>query len=788
MEIQREQLLAIKKAILEKRFIKMNDMQRQAIFQVNGPVLILAGAGSGKTTVLVNRIAFMLNFSNAYHDNNIPVSISESDYEFLNQIKDKSEYDVEKLKEVLGVEPINPWNVLAITFTNKAANELKERLEVALGEKATHVNAGTFHSICVRILRREIENLGYSNNFTIYDTADSVSLIKDCLSALNLDEKIFIPKAILGEISRAKDSMISPEQFLEESDNEDDFRKKSIGNIYKLYQKNLKLSNALDFDDIICLTVKLFMENPDVLNHYQNLYKYILVDEYQDTNHAQYKLVSLLSEKNNNLCVVGDDDQSIYKFRGATIENILSFEQEFKSAVVIRLEQNYRSTQNILDASNTLIKNNKGRKGKSLWTNNGVGEKVVSYRSPDEVSEAKFIVETIEKNIEDGLKFSDHAILYRMNAQSAIIERQLVKASIPYKIVGGHKFFERKEIKDVLSYFHVINNSKDTTRLKRIINEPKRGIGDMTVNNVESISIKLGIPMLEVMKNAEEYQAIAKKSMSLISFTNMIDELSVLAKTITLDCLLDELMEKSSYYASLKAQGKEGAVRLENIDELKSILVKHEQENENATLATFLEEVSLYTDLDNVNSDDDSVILMTMHSAKGLEFKSVFVAGMEESIFPSFRSTSSDVELEEERRLAYVALTRAKEKLYLINSEQRMLFGRTSRNQPSRFLREIPEDLLEIIDDTLKAYGFSKRPTKPKPEYKPEIEGMVGVHKKVEKATINFGIGDLVQHNMFGKGKVVSMMKMSNDMLVEVNFDRVGTKKIMANFAKLKKI
>lgn len=788
MEIQREQLLAMKRAILDKRFIKMNDMQRQAIFQVNGPVLILAGAGSGKTTVLVNRIAFMLNFSNAYHDNNIPVSVSKSDYEFLNEIQDKSDYDVEKLKEVLGVEPINPWNVLAITFTNKAANELKERLGVALGEKATHVNAGTFHSICVRILRREIENLGYSNNFTIYDTTDSVSLIKDCLSTLNLDEKIFIPKAILGEISRAKDSMISPEQFLEQSDNEDDFRKKSVGNIYKLYQKNLKLSNALDFDDIICLTVKLFMENPDILNHYQNLYKYILVDEYQDTNHAQYKLVSLLSEKSNNLCVVGDDDQSIYKFRGATIENILSFEQQFKSAVVIRLEQNYRSTQNILDASNTLIKNNKGRKGKNLWTNNGTGEKVVSYRSPDEITEAKFIVETIEKNIEDGLKFSDHAILYRMNAQSAIIERQLVKASIPYKIVGGHKFFERKEIKDVLSYFHVINNSKDTTRLKRIINEPKRGIGDMTVNNVESISIKLGIPMLEVMRNAEEYQATAKKSMSLISFTNMIDELGELAKTTTLDCLLDELMEKSSYYASLKAQGKEGAVRLENIDELKSILVKHEQENENATLASFLEEVSLYTDLDSVNSDEDSVILMTMHSAKGLEFKSVFVAGMEESIFPSFRSTSSDIELEEERRLAYVALTRAKEKLYLINSEQRMLFGRTSRNLPSRFLREIPEDLLEIIDDTVKAYGFSKRPVRPKPEYKPEIEGTVGVHKKVEKIAINYSIGDTVHHKMFGKGKVISMTKMSNDMLVEVNFNRVGTKKIMANFAKLKKV
>lgn len=785
MQLTVQQVLELKKKILNRRFQRMNDMQRQAIFTVNGPILILAGAGSGKTTVLVNRIANLLNFGNAYADDSVPYMEIEN-IAFLQEIEEQEEYDEERLKQVLGVSPVNPWNVLAITFTNKAANELKERLVDLLGEPATHINAGTFHSICIRILRREIEALGYGKSFTIYNSDDSVRVIKDCLSELTVDDKTFPAKTVLHEISRAKDSMLTPEQYVEQ--NEADFRKKVIGNVYMTYQKKLKLSNALDFDDIICKTVQLFEEFPDVLEHYQNLYKYILVDEYQDTNHAQYRLVSLLSSKHHNLCVVGDDDQSIYKFRGATIENILSFEQEFKNARVIRLEQNYRSTQNILDAANEVIKNNVGRKGKNLWTDNGEGDKVTYYRSTDEMGEALFVAKTIEENISKGLKFGDHAILYRMNAQSATIERQLVRASIPYKIVGGNKFFDRKEIRDVLAYFHVIENPSDSVRLKRIVNEPKRGIGDTTVKYVETIAEQVGVPMLDVMKDANQYESISRKSMSLISFANMIDNLIDMSLTLPLPDLLDELMEKTSYYEYLKAQGKEGEGRLENIEELKSNLVKFEEENEDATLSAFLEEVSLYTDLDSLNSSEDNVTLMTMHSAKGLEFKTVFVIGLEEGIFPSYLSSTNDAEMEEERRLAYVALTRAKERLYLLNSAQRMLYGKTNRNMPSRFIKEIPNELMDVQDDTIKAYSMNSQTTKPKPIYKPELEGTVGVKKEVTKALIDYAVGDMVSHKMFGQGKVLSMTKMSNDVLVEVQFDKAGVKKIMANFAKLQKI
>ncbi len=786
MQQIKEEFEQLKKSILERRFSRMNAMQKQAVFQVNGPLLILAGAGSGKTTVLVNRIAYLLNFGNAYHDSTAAEYATAEDVEWLKSIQNASACDEEKLRRVLRVQRVNPWNVLAITFTNKAANELKERLGNLLGSDGLSVNAGTFHYICLRILRKEIEALGYSRSFTIYDTDDSVRIIRDVLGDLSLDDKMFPPKAMLTAISRAKDSLISPEEFMKA--NQDDFRGKKIAAVYDLYQKRLRSSNALDFDDMICLTVQLFQEQPDVLDHYQNLYKYILVDEYQDTNHAQYQLVSLLSAKNQNLCVVGDDDQSIYRFRGATIENILSFENEFEDAEVIRLEQNYRSTQNILDAANEIIKNNTARKGKNLWTDNGEGDKVVSYRAPDEMAEAQFVVKTIEEDVADGKKFSDHAILYRMNAQSATIERQLVRAGIPYRIVGGTKFFERKEIKDILAYFQVLNNPSDAVRLKRIINEPKRGIGDTTVKHVEAIAEKLGVPMFEVMRHASDYEVIAKKGASLEEFARMIEELRDVSLSATLDGLLDELLEKTSYQAYLKAQGKEGEARLENVEELKSNLIKYTQENEEASLQGFLEEVSLYTDLDSLNEDDDSVILMTMHSAKGLEYKVVFVVGMEENIFPSYLSSTSETELEEERRLAYVAVTRAKEKLYVTNSSQRMLFGRTSRNMPSRFLKEIPENLLEIIDDTVKAYGFAKRPEKAKPVYRPEIEGMVGVAKSVEKADVTYGVGDTVQHKVFGRGRVLSMTPMAGDTLVEIAFEKKGSKKIMANFAKLTKV
>lgn len=785
MRDQIEQFNKLKKQVLEARFQKMNEMQKKAVFHVQGPLLILAGAGSGKTTVLVNRIAYLLNFGNSY-EKDCPADLASEDIAVLQSAADAKDCNLQSLQKALHAEPVNPWNVLAITFTNKAAKELKDRLYALLGEEALSINAGTFHFICLRILRREIEALGYTRSFTIYDSDDSIRMIKDCLSELQLDDKMFPPKTILNTISHAKDSMIDPQEYMRL--NEADFKLKVIANVYALYQKKLKVANALDFDDMISLTVRLFEQEPDVLDHYQNLYKYVLVDEYQDTNHAQYRLVKLLSQKNQNICVVGDDDQSIYRFRGATIENILSFEKDFDNAQIIRLEQNYRSTQNILDAANKLIENNQSRKGKTLWTENGDGAKLTAYRAPDENAEAQFVVKTIEEDMTNQQKFSDHAILYRMNAQSATIERHLIRSGIPYCIVGGLKFFDRKEIKDVLSYFHVLNNHTDSIRLKRIINEPKRGIGDTTVKNVEAIAEKRGISMFEVMKHASKYDVISKKGNVLEEFVKMMEELKELSEKLPLDELLVELMDRTSYTLYLKAQGKEGETRLENVEELKSNLISYQRENPDGDLQGFLEEVSLFNDLDNMNDEEDRVILMTMHSAKGLEFKNVFLVGMEENIFPSFLSASSDVELEEERRLAYVALTRAKEKLYISNSAQRMIFGRTSRNMPSRFLKEIPEDKMDIIDETVKAYGFTKRPERVKPVYKPEVEGTVGVHKSVERAEINYSIGDQVEHKVFGRGVVIKMTKMSNDVLVEVNFEKKGIKKIMANFAKLTKI
>ena len=780
-----EEFNQLKRTVLEKRFSQMNAMQKQAVFQIKGPLLILAGAGSGKTTVLVNRIACLLNYGNAYHEE-LSTPASLEDLAFLRAAAEAASWEEEELQRVLQVRRVRPWNVLAITFTNKAARELKDRLYQLLGSDGLSVNAGTFHYICLRILRREIGALGYGPSFTIYDTDESLRTIKDVLGDLNLDEKMFPPKSMLSAISRAKDSLITPEEFLRQ--NESDFRGKKIAQVYVQYQRRLEASNALDFDDIICLTVRLFREQPDVLDHYQNLYQYILVDEYQDTNHAQYELVRLLSGKYRNLCVVGDDDQSIYRFRGATIENILSFESEFEDAVVIRLEQNYRSTQNILDAANNLIKNNRSRKGKNLWTDNGAGAKVISYRAPDELAEAQFVAKTILEDAAKGMRFSDHAVLYRLNAQSATIERALVKSGIPYRIVGGTKFFDRKEIRDILAYFHVLCNPSDSVRLKRIVNEPKRGIGDTTLKNVEAIALEERCSMFQVLRHASEYELISKKGAVLEDFARMIEELQAFSQEASLAGLLDELMERASYGRYLKAQGKEGEGRLENIAELKSNLLKYEAENEGATLQGFLEEVSLYTDLDGLNDGEDAVVLMTMHSAKGLEYKTVFVVGMEENLFPSYQSSGSESDLEEERRLAYVAVTRAKEQLYITNSSQRMIFGRTSRNMPSRFLREIPEHLLEIIDETISAYGFSKRPERAKPVYHPEVEGTVGVHRAAAQADVDYAVGDTVEHKVFGRGQVLSMTPMAGDTLVEVRFEKKGVKKIMANFARLNRV
>ncbi|MGN0602260.1 MAG: ATP-dependent helicase, partial [Oscillospiraceae bacterium] len=690
----------LKNKALERFFNKMNEQQLKAVFKINGPLLILAGAGSGKTTVLINRIANMIFFGDAYNNPDGYGIHSDEEIEFLKEYADGKTDDVSKLADIVSYNCVKPWSILAITFTNKAANELKERISEMLGESGSGITAATFHSVCVRILRRECERIGFTSSFTIYDSDDSQRVIKSVLNSLDISEKMFPPRMIQSEISRQKDKMISPEEYLSDADG--DYRTLQIAKVYKHYQQALKSANAMDFDDILCHTVKLFEENPVVLEHYQNLYKYILVDEYQDTNKVQFRLISLLSQKYRNLCVVGDDDQSIYKFRGATIENILSFEEQFDcnpETDVIRLEQNYRSTQNILTCANEIIKYNSGRKGKNLWTDMGDGDKVTVYKSSTERSEAKFIAETIIEDVQNGDTFKGHAVLYRMNAQSNSLEQAFIRSGIPYRIFGGLKFYDRKEIKDVLAYLSVINNHADFLRLRRIINEPKRGIGEATVTTLEQITSDLGETPIDIMYKSDELVPLSKKSKQLKSLAEMFIELSDMSDILSLEELLDSVLEKSGYGQYLRSQGEEGLMRLENIDELKSTMVNYQENAEDPTLSGFLEEISLYTDIDNFDEDSDYVAMMTIHSAKGLEFPTVFVVGMEENIFPSSRSLESDADIEEERRLAYVAITRAKKKLYLTHAAERMLYGRTDRNRVSRFIKELPKDNIEKRED-----------------------------------------------------------------------------------------
>lgn len=782
-----EKYISLKRKALEKYFEKMNPEQRKAIFKIRGPVLILAGAGSGKTTVLVNRIANMIYFGNAY--NSSETLFTDEDAEFLKRYADGSETDSQRLKKIVSVNTINPWNILAITFTNKAAGELKERISNMLGEAGDGLTAATFHSACVRILRRECEKIGFTSEFTIYDSDDSQRVMKSCLQELDISDKMFPPRVVLSEISRQKDMMITPLEY--ENQNQTDYRKSTIAKLYKLYQHKLLTSNAMDFDDIICHTVRLFEENPDVLDHYQNLYKYILVDEYQDTNMVQYRLVSMLSSKFKNLCVVGDDDQSIYKFRGATIENILSFEHQFDDCTVIRLEQNYRSTQNILTCANELIKNNKGRKGKNLWTAMGDGDKVNVYNANSERNEARFVADTILSGIKEGRKYNEYAVLYRMNAQSNAVEQAFVQSGISYKIIGGRKFFDRKEIKDVLSYLAVVNNHNDILRLRRIINEPKRSIGNATVTALEQITSDLGISPIEVMKESESLVPLSRKASVLMPLAQMFEHLTDISEIVSLEELLDELMEVSGYRAFLKSQGDEGEMRLENIEELKSTMIKYSEEAEEPSLSGFLEEISLFTDVDDLDQDGDYVVMMTIHSSKGLEFPTVFVVGMEENIFPSQRSLESEAEVEEERRLAYVAITRAKRELYLTHSNERILFGVTNRNRKSRFLEELPDDLLnEESEGLIQPSGMEREYREVKSDSN-MLNKQMAFRRRSETRTAsdqNFEVGNRVSHNIFGEGTVLAAKRMANDTMLEIAFDTKGTKKIMANFARIKKL
>ena len=721
----------------------LNEMQQLAVDTTEGPLLILAGAGSGKTTVLVNRV-----------------------------------------EHIISSRLATPWQVLAITFTNKAAGELRERLVSAIGDEANDIWAYTFHSCCSRILRRFGERIGYTNHFTIYDTDDSRRVMKQCQKQLGIEDKLINHKSILAEISRAKDSLISPDEYKQTSQN--DFRKSKIAECYEMYQKELKKSDAMDFDDIIFNTVKLLEENEDVRDLYQTQFKYVMVDEYQDTNHAQYVLTSLLADKYKNICVVGDDDQSIYRFRGATIENILSFENHYKGAKVIRLEENYRSTQNILDGANAVISHNKNRKGKTLFTRSGSGDKIVYKTVMSESEESQYIIDEIIKNVDNGMKYSDHAILYRMNAQSRNLEVMLTKSGISHRIIGGHRFFDRKEIKDIVSYLAVINNPSDNVRLQRIINVPKRAIGDTMFANVLEIAAGLGMSAFEVCERADEFQKTSRSASKLMGFTKMIrDFQECIEDGMGLNDLLQEVLEKTKYLDFLHEDIETYDDRVNNIKELSSMFIKYEEESEDANLSEFLEDVALISDIDSYNEDEDAVVLMTLHSAKGLEFPVVFIPGMEEGIFPGNQSMFSEEDLEEERRLAYVGITRAKKKLYLISSQQRMLYGQTSRNMPSRFLREIPSS---VIDDqsvvarrstgfTSAHSGFSSGARGGSSYTSSSKIGSArqssnSAHKfgqagnAAQKSNVDYKVGDTVSHKSFGTGTILTITPMGGDMLL----------------------
>ncbi len=759
---------------MNKDAVKPNREQQQVINAVDGPVLVVAGAGTGKTATVVKRIEHIINDGFA-----------------------------------------QPWQVLAITFTNKAAGELKQRLEDTIGIGANDIWAQTFHSMCARILRRHAELLGYSKHFTIYDTDDQKRVMKRVQKNLGIEDKHLNHKAILNEISRAKDSLMSPSEYRNENSN--DFRKTKIAECYRDYQAEMKRSDAMDFDDMIFNTVKLFRENKDVLERYQHQFKYIIVDEYQDTSYAQYVLTYLLAGEYHNICVVGDDDQSIYRFRGATIENIMRFRERYEnegvSVIQLELAENYRSKQNILDAANAVISNNQARLvDKRLRSFKGEsGDKVVLYTASNEMEEAQFIVDEINENVKNGREYKDHAVLYRTNAQSRNIEIMLAKSGVSYRIIGGNRFFDRKEIKDIVSYFAVINNPADSVRLQRIINTPKRGIGDTMFANILEIAGANKMSAFEVCEQADEFAKTQRSASRLKAFCDMINEFrTMLDDGMSVNDLLQEIIEKTGYFEYLQEDDPIKADdRKANVQELSSMFIKYQEEDDEFTLQKFLEDVALVSDIDSYNEDEDCVVLMTLHAAKGLEFPVVFIPGMEEGIFPGNQSLYSDEELEEERRLAYVGITRAKEKLYLINARQRMLYGTTNRNMQSRFVGEIPDGVTE--DRTVRfSTGYSDSsgylshfgtPAKPA-KYSRSTPIPQGEARKTSSATYSFGqvsskrktesvaynIGDTVRHSAFGTGLIISAQPMGNDTLLEIAFDKVGTKKLMANFAKLEKI
>ncbi len=793
-ESSKQRFLAARRQIIASRFSHLNDMQQQAVLTTQGPLLLLAGAGSGKTTVLINRIANLMEFGCASDSVEVPAYVTEEDVVFLETYaKGPFEEGHGYARQLCAMEPAAPWSIIAITFTNKAATELKDRLKAMLGEDAADVWAMTFHAACCRILRRDIDRLGYNGSFTIYDMADAERVMKDVIKDMCLDEKTFPPKLFLNLISKAKDQLQSPEEFDRIASMSGDFRMEKAATAYGEYQKRLKEANALDFDDIILLAVRLLQEHEDIRTYYQRKFRYVLIDEYQDTNHLQYLLASLLAGGYENICVVGDDDQSIYKFRGATISNILDFEKQYKGSKVIRLEQNYRSTQAILNTANAVISHNAGRKGKTLWTKNPGGDKILLYEALNESDEASFVSSRIF-HLSKGKHFKDIAVLYRTNAQSNALEYAFKRNGIPYRIIGGTRFFDRAEVKDMLAYLCVINNRSDDLRLRRIINNPPRGIGVKTLDTVARQAALEETCMYSVLADASSYGPLERPAGKLKAFVDLIEGCAELLDHMELPQFYDELLVRTGYLAMLEEKDDpESRTRAENVRELRSSIVSYLENTDDPSLNGFLEEIALYTDIEQFDADAEAVVMMTMHSAKGLEFSHVCLVGLEEGLFPSSRSSLTTEDLEEERRLCYVAITRARETLAISYARQRMLYGQTSMARPSQFLAELPAKYVEAklqpkpkepefpyIPQRPSMYGdqiyVSGRPAAKKRQYSSVVPSKAGNGIKLNK-------GDMVHHNAFGRGVVLSVLPMGNDALLEIAFNEVGTKRMMANTA-----
>ena len=803
-----------RRAVIELDFPTLNPEQRRAALATEGPLLLLAGAGSGKTTVLIHRVANLMKYGRGSDSDEVPGWVTEDDLAFLEAYAAHPLPDGKSEAERLcKLEPAMPWSIIAITFTNKAAGELKERLERMLGPTANDVWASTFHSACVKILRRDIEKLGFDRSFTIYDSADSERVVKDVLKDQRIDDKAFPARSVLSAISRAKDSMLSGPEYLAQCEKAGDFRLTKIAKVYVEYERRLREANALDFDDLILDTVRLLRDFEDVRGYYQNKFRYVLIDEYQDTNNLQYQLAALLAGKWEHICVGGDDDQSIYRFRGATIENILSFEHQYQGARVIRLEQNYRSTQNILGASNAVIRNNQGRKGKELWTDHAAGDKVQVYTAMNESDEAQYVAAQILGDFAQGRRWKDHAVLYRMNAQSNQIEQAFKRNGVPYRIIGGTRFFDRAEVKDMLAYLCAVNNPADDLRLVRILNNPPRGIGPATVQRAQAIAAAEHCPVWEVIRNARAYPELQKAAARLAQFADLMSGLRRQAVELPLPDFYEEVVSRTGYAVMLEAKDTvEDRTRLENVRELLTSINSYIEDAEGEpTLAGFLDTIALYTDLDNHDPSEDCVVMMTMHAAKGLEFPVVFVVGVEEGIFPGIRAIGETEEMEEERRLCYVAMTRAKERLHLTCASQRMLFGRTSANRPSRFVGEIPAEYVQASGrsywsapdddaagrwtapstrspsaDRPSAYGAPRVPGgagSPRRSQSAPRGGLGRPETKAPASLPSFQKGDAVVHKAFGTGMILNVTPMGGDALVEIAFDKGGTKRLMLKSA-----